>query len=133
MSLHGLLRAEENAFLGKRVMLNTVTWMDFIKDSLRPQLTADPVGGLPTFLKELDETVALVRSDCQDGFKRCKMVLTRQQVVDGVTTLHGTTMYRLTQNAPSGSYVPQLRPHNINLVLQKYQQARNMTITVPQA
>ena len=100
MSLHGLLRAEENAFLGKRVMLNTVTWMDFIKDSLRPQLTADPVGGLPTFLKELDETVALVRSDCQDGFKRCKMVLTRQQVVDGVMTLHGPTTHGLTQIAP---------------------------------
>ena len=72
---------------GKRVMLNTVTWMDFIKDSLRPQLTAGPAGGLPTFLKELDETVALVRSDCEDGFKRCKMVLTRQQVADGVMKL----------------------------------------------
>ena len=94
-----MLWVEENACSGKRVMLNTVTWMDFIKDSLRPQLTADPAGGLPTFLKELDEIVALVRSDCQDGFKRCKMVLTRQQVVDGVMTLHGTITHRLTQIA----------------------------------
>ena len=82
-------------------MLNTVTWIDFIKDSLRPRLTSDPVSGLPAFLEELDDSVALVRSDCQDGFKRCKMVLTRQQVVDGVMTLHGTTTtHRLTHNAP---------------------------------
>ena len=117
-------------------MLNTVTWMDFIKDSLRPQLTADPAGGLPTFLKELDEIVVLVRSDCQDGFKRCKMVLTRQQVVDGVMTLmtwHNNNAQADSKRAPSGSYVPQLRPHNINVELQKYQKARNMTIAVPQA
>ncbi len=83
-----LLRAElKMRTPGKRVMLNTVQWMDFIKDELRPKLIKDPVGGLNTFLEQLDHTVALVKSDCQDGFKRCKMVLTRQQVADGVMKL----------------------------------------------
>ena len=64
-------------------MLETVTWMDIIIDSLRSKLDADP-GFLPTFLHELDKIVAQVRSDSSNGFKRCKLVLTRQQVIDGM-------------------------------------------------
>ena len=65
------------------MMLETVTWMDLIIDSLRLKLDADP-GLLPTFLHELDKIVAQVRSDSSNGFKRCKLVLTRQQVIDGM-------------------------------------------------
>ena len=65
------------------MMLETVTWMDIIIDSLRSKLDADP-GFLPTFLHELDKIVAQVRSDSSNGFKRCKLVLTRQQVIDGM-------------------------------------------------
>ena len=35
-------------------------------------------------LHELDKIVAQVRSDSSNGFKRCKLVLTRQQVIDGM-------------------------------------------------
>ena len=104
-------------------MLETVTWMDIIMDSLRLKLDADP-GFLPTF-RELEKIVAQVRSDSSNGFKRCKLVLTRQQVIDGMC------MVEHVSNRPmpsSGTYVPQMRPHDINAELQKYQKASNMTI-----
>ena len=68
-------------------MLETVTWMDLIINSLRLKLDADP-GYLPTFLHELDKIMAQVRSDSSNGFKRCKLVFTRQQVVDGMCMVH---------------------------------------------
>ena len=64
-------------------MLENVSWMQLIKDSLLPKLAADPEGGLSTFLGELDKIVAQVKGENEDGFKRCKLVLTRQQVANG--------------------------------------------------
>jgi len=91
----------------KRVMNENVTWLQFLQKTVRPKQDADP----ELFRQELDEVVSQMLQENKEGFKRCRLVLTRQQLAEG-------------------SYMPNLQPYNIKALLEAYKKAKTMEIAV---
>jgi len=87
----------------KRVMCETVTWCDAWQNELVYEQDS---------LAKMDEVIKQIKLDNLDGFKRCKMVLTRQQIA-------------------SGKYVPVCNmPQNVRQLVQNFSSRRKIDVRI---
>jgi len=72
----------------KRVMHDTVGWMEAIQQEIVVNEANDNKSGCSSWLIKVDEIVNQVLAENRNGAAKCKLVLVRQQIAEGTYTPH---------------------------------------------